>query len=88
MNIFKRKKPLMPEPKFENNWMQDMYEQNVKDGIKALQAGRTVNIMDDGRGYELALGIKRGFILEYQKQLAEKIEIKNEGAITIKFKTT
>ena len=88
MNIFKRKKQLMPEPKFDDNWMQDRYEQNVKQGIESLKSGRAIHIMDDGRGYELALDIKRGFILEYQKQLADKIEIKNEGAITIKFKTT
>jgi hypothetical protein len=85
MNIFKRKKPLMPEPKFDDNWMQDRYEQNVKQGIESLRSGKTIHIMDDGRGYELALDIKRGFILEYQKQLSEKIEIKNGKEIIIKF---
>jgi len=84
-NIFKRKKPLMPEPKFDDNWMQNRYEQNVKQGIESLRSGKTIHIMDDGRGYELALDIKRGFILEYQKQLSEKIEIKNGKEIIIKF---
>lgn len=83
--IGKRVKPdnPMPKPKFENNWKQEMYEKNVKEGIHHLQHGRDVKIFDDGRGYELALDIKRGFILEYQKQLAEQIEITNVGGSEI-----
>lgn len=86
IGIFKRKKPIvvMPEPKFENNWMQEQYEQNVKQGVTSLQKGREIRIMDDGRGYELALDIKRQFMLEYQKQLSEKIKISGSETITIK----
>jgi hypothetical protein len=40
--------------------------------------------MDDGRGYELALEIKKNFILEYQKQLSEQIKIEGHGNIIIK----
>ena len=82
-HIFKRSKPTptMPEPKFDDNWKQEQYESNVKSGLFALQQGQEVRIYDDGRGYELALEIKRCFILEYQKQLAEKINIANYGAI-------
>jgi len=82
--IFKRQKPIKTflEPNFEDNWMQENYEKNVKEGVLALQHGKGVSIMDDGRGYELALEIKRQFMLEYQKLLAEKIKI--EGGSTIK----
>ena len=41
--------------------------------------------MDDGRGYELALEIKHRFMLEYQKQLSEKIKIDGRGEITVSF---
>jgi hypothetical protein len=84
--IFKRKKPsnVMPEPNFENNWKTEHYERNVKAGVESLQKGKTISIMDDGRGYELALEIKRQFMLEYQKQLSEQIKIEGNGIITIK----
>ena len=84
--IFKREKPNppMPEPMFENNWRQEQYEKNVIQGVKALQQGKTISIMDDGRGYELALEIKRNFILAYQKQLSEQIKIEGMNTITIK----
>lgn len=83
--IFKRKKStlIMPEPKFEDNWKQECYKQNVKEGVLALQKGKGVKIMEDGRGYELALEIKYRFILEYQKQLAEKIKITGINEITV-----
>ena len=74
----------MPEPNFEDNWKTEYYERNVKQGVKSLQEGKTVSIMDDGRGYELALDIKRQFILEYQKQLSEQIKIEGTSTITIK----
>ncbi len=85
--IFKRKKPTarMPEPKFEDNWRQECYEQNVKKGVLALQEGKSIKIMDDGRGYELALEIKHRFMLEYQKQLSEIIKIDGCGEITVSF---
>ena len=81
MKIFKRQKPnpFLPEADFSNNWKQDQYEKNVISGVNALQKGQAISIMDDGRGYELALEIKRQFILEYQKQLAEKITIEKCG---------
>ena len=84
--IFKREEPKssMPEPQFNNNWKQDHYERNIKSGVRALQEGKTISIMDDGRGYELALEIKRQFILEYQRQLSEQIRIEGHGNITIK----
>jgi len=86
IGIFKRNKPIvvMPEPKFENNWMQEQYEQNVKQGVTSMQKGREIRIMHDGRGYELALDIKRQFMLEYQKPLSEKIKISGSETITIK----
>ena len=85
-NIFKREKPknTMPEPNFENNWKVEQYERNVKRGVESLKEGKTISIMDDGRGYELALDIKRQFILEYQKQLSEQIKIEGLNPITIK----
>jgi hypothetical protein len=75
----------MPEPKFEDNWRQERYEQNVKDGVLSLQKGKSIKIMDDGRGYELALEIKHRFMLEYQKQLSEKIKINGRDTITVSF---
>lgn len=74
----------MPEPMFEDNWKQEQYERNVKNGVEALKNGKMISIMDDGRGYELALEIKRNFILEYQKQLSEQIKIEGISTITIK----
>ena len=74
----------MPEPNFENNWKTEHYEKNVKQGVNSLKEGKTISIMDDGRGYELALDIKRQFILEYQKQLSEQIKIEGSNPITIK----
>lgn len=73
----------MPEPNFDDNWKHDVYIQNVKQGVKALQEGRSVSIMNDGRGYELALDIKRQFILEYQKRLSESIIINGSSTITV-----
>jgi hypothetical protein len=76
--IFKRQKPqqsILPEPDFTDNWKYEQYEKNVLEGIEHLRKGKTIKIYDDGRGYELACDIKRRFILEYQKQLAEKIKI-------------
>lgn len=81
ITIFKREKPIsiIPNPNFQDNWKQDKYEKNVNEGLLALQKGKNINIMDDGRGYELALEIKQKFILEYQKQLSEKIKIDGSG---------
>jgi len=76
--IFKREKPIqaqMPSPQFGDNWKQDKYEQNLAEGVKSLQEGKSIQIYDDGRGYELAIEIKKNFLLEYQKQLAEKVNI-------------
>ena len=86
--IFKREKPtaIMPNPNFEDNWMQEHYEQNVKTGVLCLQKGQSVKIINDGRGYELALEIKHRFMLEYQKQLSEKIKIDGGSTITVSFK--
>lgn len=79
LTIFKRKKATIPEPYFEDNWKNDKYEMNIKKGVDALRRGVEVDIYDDGRGYELALDIKRQFIVEYQKQLSEKIKISHYG---------
>lgn len=90
IKIFKREKPkqTMPEPKFEDNWMAEGYQRNVKEGVLALQNGKSIKIIDDGRGYELACDIKRQFILEYQKQLSEKIKISGGSEITVSFSNT
>ena len=87
--IFKREKPsIMPEPNFDDNWKTDTYERNVGNGVQALQSGKNIRIMDDGRGFELACDIKRQFILEYSKRLSEKINIEyinhREIEITLK----
>ncbi len=89
--IFKREKSKrapMPEPNFDDNWLQKRFEENVKGGVSSLKKGKKIRILDDGRGYELALQIKNQFILEYQRQLSEKIEIQHSrnGEIEISFK--
>ena len=89
--IFKRekaKRATMPEPNFDDNWLQKRFEENVKGGVSSLKKGNKIRIMDDGRGYELALQIKNQFILEYQRQLSEKIEIQQSinGEIEVSFK--
>ncbi len=85
--IFKRKNtiPIMPEPNFKDNWLQERYEKNVKQGVAILQKGQEIRIIDDGRGYELALEIKRQFMLEYQKRLSAKIKISGGKTITVAF---
>jgi predicted nuclease of restriction endonuclease-like RecB superfamily len=86
--IEKREKSFseMPSPDFKDNWKQEMYEKNVKDGVQAMQKGKEIRIYDDGRGYELALEIKRNYMLEYQKRLSEKIKIDKSGdLISISF---
>ena len=81
--VFFRKRPeILPKPNFQDNWKKEQYDKNILSGLKALQDGKLVSIYDDGRGYELALEIKHRFILEYQKQLSEKIKI-TFGAETI-----
>jgi hypothetical protein len=82
--IFKRSEPKKSqEPKFEDNWKAEQYEKNVRLGVASLQKGRAVKIYDDGRGFELALEIKREYILQRSRQLAEKIKIKGSREITI-----
>lgn len=85
IKLFKREKEknILPSPQFDDNWKQDKFEKNVKEGVFALKNGKSVIIEDDGRGYELALQIKHKFILEYQKQLSEKIKIIGNSIITI-----
>jgi len=87
-NIFKREKGKVEgivENNFCDNWKQEHYEKNVLEGVEHLKKGNPIRIYDDGRGYELAIDIKRRFILEKQKQLSEKIRIENSGnIITIK----
>lgn len=85
--IFKRKKPIqkMPEPDFNDNWKQEQFEKNIKQGVSSLQIGKDVVIYDDGRGYELACEIKRQFILEYQKRLSEKIKIEGDSVIRVRW---
>lgn len=81
-NIFKRRKPQVREfpEDISNNWKQREYEKNVIEGARALEKGKSIKIFDDGRGYELALEIKREVILEYQRYLAERIKIKYCGS--------
>jgi hypothetical protein len=83
-SIFKRTKPQEKfKVSFIDNWKQDLYDENVRGGIEALLNGKTIKIHEDGRGYALALDIKRGYILEYQKMLAERISITGSSIITI-----
>lgn len=88
IQFFKREKlkQKMPNPNFKDNWKQELFEKNVKEGVISLQNGRSIVIYDDGRGYELAIRIKNEFILEYQKQLSQKIIIEGNNLITISLK--
>jgi hypothetical protein len=83
-SIFKKpKKTPYIEKVVVDEWEQKNFEKNVAQGIQSLKDGRSVNIMDNGRGYELALAIKNGYILEYQKFLAQQIKISGGSTITI-----
>ena len=74
--------PVLPSPDFSNNWRQDSFDKNVADGVEMLKNGKLISILDDGRGYELALKIKEQFILEYAKQLSEAIKIETHGLMS------
>lgn len=78
-------KQTMPEPDPIASWMQEQYETSLKSCVESLHKGKKVIIIDDGRGFELACDAKRKFILDYSKQLAEKIII-SEGGSTDGFK--
>ena len=80
LKIFKRTKPSnqennMPMPDFSDNWKAEQYDKNVLICLERLRKGQKIVIFDDGRGYELAAEVKRQFILEYSKQLSERISI-------------
>lgn len=81
LNIFKKQKPI--EKVVVDDWEQKKFQRNIEKGIQSLKDGKSVNIMDNGRGYELALAIKNGYILEYQKWLAQQIKISGGSTITI-----
>lgn len=75
-------------PDYKDNWDQERFDQNIKNGVEALEKGMSVKLYEDGRGYELALEIKKHFVLKYQQELAAKILIKNEShsVIVVTFK--
>ena len=91
--IFKRKASMDPNPdwwqlKKDLNCNEKRFQDNVISGVNALENGKDVMLYEDGRGYELALQIKQQFILNRQRELAEKIEVKplNDGKIGILWK--
>lgn len=66
-----------PEELIYADWSFEKYDQKVKFGVKSIIKHGELFIYEDGRGYELALDIKKKFILEHTKRLAEKIKITN-----------
>jgi hypothetical protein len=91
MKFFRRKEkvPTIPLGLVEDSWEQKRFENNVSQGIQSLAEGRTISIANspDSRSYELALEIKRQYILRKQAELAKRIEINSFGSsIEIKWK--
>lgn len=72
----------LPPPTLQD-WRNENFEKNILEGVKCLQEGKSINIYEDGRGFELALAIKQRFILEYSKQLSESININHGSSGTI-----
>lgn len=88
---FKRQKKeqpvVMPKPDFSENWKDELYNKHLKEGIEALRQGKPILLHEDNRGFELACDIKRGFILEYSRQLAQRVNINHGGGmIEVKIK--
>ncbi len=78
----KEKVPTIPLGLIEDQWEQQRFESNVREGIQSLAEGRTISIANspDSRSYELALEIKRQYILRKQAELAKRIEINSFGS--------
>ena len=86
-SFIKKEKKLTPNKLFEDSLPNVVTNSNISKGVSSLLNGNTVKILDDGTGYELALEIKRGVVLEYQLRMAKKIQINGDGdEITISFK--
>lgn len=84
MKFFRRKKqsPSIPLELVEDTWENKNFERNIAQGIQSLAEGRTISIANfpDSRSYELALEIKRQYILRKQAELAKRIEINSFGS--------
>lgn len=57
------------------DWRVDHYEKNIDIAVNSMRNNGRVLIFDDGRGYELALDVKRKLISDYLKGISENIHI-------------
>jgi hypothetical protein len=71
--------PIVPDPEPRDSWDEIHYKNKVAEGVRGLQQGGNIVMFNDDRAYEMALEIKHRFILEYQRQLSERIKITNSG---------
>ena len=72
----------------EDSWEEKLFKEKVRQGMTSLAEGKSVHIFDsaDGRSYELALEIKREYLMMKQRELAKKIKVDKFGStITIKW---
>jgi len=69
----------------EDSWEEKVFKEKVRQGIESLAEGKSVHIFDsaDGRSYELALEIKREYLMMKQRELSKKIKVDKFGS-TIK----
>jgi hypothetical protein len=81
--ISERGKILLAE---EDSWEEKHFKSQIKRGVEALASGKPVQLYEsvNDRSYELALEIKKEYLLMKQRELAKKIKIDKFGStITI-----
>lgn len=72
----------------EDSWEEKLFKEKIRQGVESLAEGKTIQILEypGGRSYELALEIKREYLLMKQRELAKKINVDKFGStITIKW---
>jgi hypothetical protein len=72
----------------EDSWEDKLFKEKVRQGVESLAEGKTIQIFEypGSRSYELALEIKREYLLMKQRELVKKINVDKFGStITIKW---
>jgi hypothetical protein len=72
----------------EDSWEEKLFKEKVRQGMTYLAEGKTIQIFEypGSRSYELAIEIKREYLLMKQRELAKKINVDKFGStITIKW---
>jgi hypothetical protein len=72
----------------EDSWEEKVFKEKVRQGMESLAEGKTIQIFEypGSRSYELALEIKREYLMMKQRELAKKIKVDKFGSsITVKW---